>query len=502
MKQYKWLLTVGLILVGIGLIAYSITNVWDVRSLAVICVGLILSIFSLIKLDLKDVLRDRRLIYGGNMALVIVLVVAILGLLNFFLARHTWRVDTTAGRTFSLSPQTTKLLKNLEGDINVIAFVKDLNKGPVKDLLEEYSHFSKRFKWELIDPDQKPGLAKKYNVKQYGNLVVISGSREEQIFSSSEENLTNAIIKVTREKTKKVAFITGHGELSINSADREGLANAKSAIEEQNYEAVELLLADRDSIPQDISVVIIPGPKNIFFQGELKILTEYMNKGGSALFLLDPPPGTGMEKYMRNWHVEMGNDLVIDASGFGRLLGAGPEIPLVSSYGDHPIVEELTGLMTFFPMTRSVTPIETDDPKVTVTEIAQTGSNSYAIDQNKITGQEEISISPEDQRGPIPIVCVTTIEIDNHKKTRIVTVGDSDFASNAYFTNQANGDFFMNIISWLMADEDLISIRPKDPEMRIVNMNPAQTRTVFWLTVIILPVIAFALGILVYIRRK
>ncbi|MCK4640359.1 MAG: hypothetical protein KAU06_03400, partial [Candidatus Marinimicrobia bacterium] len=64
MKQYKWLLTLGLILMGIGLIAYSITNVWDVRSLAVICVGLILSIFSLIKLELKDVLRDRRLIYG------------------------------------------------------------------------------------------------------------------------------------------------------------------------------------------------------------------------------------------------------------------------------------------------------------------------------------------------------------------------------------------------------------------------------------------------------
>lgn len=96
MKQYKWLLTVGLILVCIGLIAYSITNVWDVRSLAVISVGLILSIFSLIKLDLKDLLRDRRLIYGSNMALVIILVVAILGLLNFFLARHTWRVDTTA----------------------------------------------------------------------------------------------------------------------------------------------------------------------------------------------------------------------------------------------------------------------------------------------------------------------------------------------------------------------------------------------------------------------
>ncbi|HQE96456.1 MAG TPA: ABC transporter, partial [Candidatus Marinimicrobia bacterium] len=88
------------------------------------------------------------------------------------------------------------------------------------------------------------------------------------------------------------------------------------------------------------------------------------------------------------------------------------------------------------------------------------------------------------------------------REGRLVVVGDSDFASNAYFDNQANGDLFMNMISWLIADEDLIAIRPKNPEISTVNMTPAQTKTVMWLTVIILPAIAFGVAIMVYVRRK
>jgi ABC-type uncharacterized transport system involved in gliding motility auxiliary subunit len=502
MKLSRWCLIAGLLLLAAGLIIYSVTNVWQLKSLVIIALGCGLTVFALIRIDLKKFLRDRRLIYSGNMIVIIVLVIAIVGMINFFLARHTWRVDTTAGKTFSLSPQTVKILDNLKEDLNVLAFDKKMNKGSIEDLLQEYAHITPRFKWQMIDPDEKPAIAKKYKIKQYGNLVIIAGSREEQINTATEEALTNAIIKVTREKTKKVVFVSGHGELSIKSTERDGYADAKTAIEEQNYAVTELLLAGLDSIPEDISVIIVPGPRKDFFQGELDLMTDYLKHGGSALFLLDPPPGNGMTKYMRNWQVNIGNDLVVDASGFGRLLGAGPEVPLVSSYGDHPSVAELNGLMTFFPLTRSVKPIESQDSKITVATIAETGPNSYAIDQKRIKGEEEISIKPDDPRGPISIACAISIDQQDGHKTRIVTVGDADFASNAYFVSQANGDFFMNVVSWLMADEDLISIRPHDPEVRMVNTTPAQMRIVFWLVVIILPLIAFGAAILVFVRRR
>ena len=509
MKLYKWILAGGFLLVFIGLIVYSIVNVWDYKSLVLIALGLVGIVYSLIKLDIRNILKDRRFLYGGNALLVALLVIAIVGLLDFFLARHTIRVDTTSNKQFSLSDQTVKVLKNLKKDVKVLAFVKDINKGPVEDLLTEYSHVSKRFKWELIDPDEKPAIARRHRVREYGNLVVMCEDREEQISRAEEEDLTNAIIKVTREERKKVYFTAGHGEGSIEDDDRYGYSRAKEAIKEQNYDVEEIILAEKDSIPADASVIVVPGPKKELFEHEKEILKNYIEAGGSVLFMLDPRPSVGLEDFLKDYGIKVGDDIVIDASGLGRLFGAGPDIPIVATYGDHAIVKDLGNYMTFFPGVRSVRKDENNnDFKLDVVELAKTGSQSYSVknfeDMYK-TGK--IKITKDDEKGPIPIAVAVTKDVSNNKdkrreKARIVVVGDSDFASNAYFANQANGDLFMNMISWLLADEDLISIRPKSPDIRTVNMTPAQLKSVFWLTVIILPAISFGIGVLVYIRRR
>jgi len=509
LKLDKWILTAGIFLLLFGLILYSIVGVWNWKLLTLIGIGLAGIIYALLRLDVRRFFKDRRLLYSGNMAFIIIITIAILILVNFFLARHTWRVDSTTTGTFSLSDQTIKVLKGLNKEIEIYAFAKDLNKNSVEDRLKEYSHYTKRLTWEVIDPDEKPTIAKKYNVKNYGNLVVLCEGKEEQIPSASEESITNAIIKVTREGNKKIAFVTGHGECDINSAERDGFAKAKEAISEQNYDVSEIQLAGVDSVPVDISVLIVAGPEKDFFDKELAMLTKHINNGGGVLFLLDPRPSTGLIGYMKNWFVEVGDNLLIDVSGVGRLFGAGPEIPLISNYTSHPIVKDMKGTMTFFPMARSIKAMSTEGTTgISVEEIALTGENSYAVsnvDQVLKTGR--VDIKSASMKGPFPVICATTVELkmpesSGQTKARIVTVGDSDFASNAYFPSQGNGDLFMNIVSWLLSDEDLISIRPKAPDIRLVEMSPAQTKTVFWLTVIILPAIAFGIGIMVFIRRK
>ncbi|MBU0711119.1 Gldg family protein, partial [bacterium] len=206
MKFYRWLLTLGLVLIATGLIIYSTSHNLDFKSLLMILIGAIVLIIALFRLDLGRILKDRRLLYGGNMLLVIILATAILGLLNYFSARHSWRVDTNTGKTFSLAPQTVKLLKSLTSDIEILVFDKRINAGPAEDLLREYTHISKRLSYRVVDPDEKPGLSNQYKITQYGSLVVIGGNREEQINLATEEALTNAIIKVTRDKTRRVAF--------------------------------------------------------------------------------------------------------------------------------------------------------------------------------------------------------------------------------------------------------------------------------------------------------
>ena len=88
------------------------------------------------------------------------------------------------------------------------------------------------------------------------------------------------------------------------------------------------------------------------------------------------------------------------------------------------------------------------------------------------------------------------------KESRVVVIGDSDFANNTYFRNQRNGDLFLNTVSWLAEDEDLISVRPKDPENRSVQMTAATSKILFYLTLVLMPGAALGAGALVVWKRR
>ncbi|NLA21600.1 MAG: hypothetical protein GX870_01025, partial [Candidatus Marinimicrobia bacterium] len=73
MKIYKWILSIGLILIACGLIYFSIVNIWSWPVIVLLILGFGASVFALIKLDIRTLLKNRRLIYGGNMVLIIIL---------------------------------------------------------------------------------------------------------------------------------------------------------------------------------------------------------------------------------------------------------------------------------------------------------------------------------------------------------------------------------------------------------------------------------------------
>jgi ABC-type uncharacterized transport system involved in gliding motility auxiliary subunit len=87
-------------------------------------------------------------------------------------------------------------------------------------------------------------------------------------------------------------------------------------------------------------------------------------------------------------------------------------------------------------------------------------------------------------------------------RARMVVVGDSDFAVNSYFRAQGNGNLFLNMVSWLAQDEDLIAIRPKPPEDRRVILSQSQQRWLMYLTVFVLPGAVLVAGISVWQRRR
>src|SRR5262249_43221559 len=240
---------------------------------------------------------------------------------------------------------------------------------------------------------------------------------------------------------KTIYFIEGHGEKSIASMERTGYSNVKANLEKENYVVKTVNLASEGKVPEDASALIMPGPTSEPFQNELDLIDGYLNKGGSAAILLDPPPAASLNDLMKKWSIDVGNNFVVDASGVGRLFGAGPSIPLVTNYGRHKITERFN-VMTFFPLVRSVSPAKTPVSGINVETLLSTNDRSWAetdMKSNQASFDEKTDI-----KGPVSIAVVATKDLADNKKARLVVYGDSDFASNQAFGLQGNGNLFLN----------------------------------------------------------
>ncbi|PYV20716.1 MAG: hypothetical protein DMG27_22350, partial [Acidobacteria bacterium] len=85
---------------------------------------------------------------------------------------------------------------------------------------------------------------------------------------------------------------------------------------------------------------------------------------------------------------------------------------------------------------------------------------------------------------------------------RFIALGTSLLAANVYLGFQGNRDLFLNMINWLSAEEDLISIRPKPPDAQRLNLTAQQMDRIFYLSLIGLPLLIVAAGTIVWWQRR
>ena len=496
----KYIATAGVVIFLFSFVYYNIQKIWGVVNWVALILGIagiVYGIFVFYR-DREKGISSRNLQYGSNVALQIVIVVAIVSLLAFLTTRRHFRADWTEGGLYSLADQTEKLLNDLDKQVEIKAFYKTSEQRLAQDLLDEYDYRSDNISYEFIDPDEQPQIARQYGIKQYNTLVVESGAKRETVEQLSEANLTNALVKVTREQDKVIYFLTGHGERSINEDGPEGYKKAKEAIEKENHIVRELNLVRQRSIPDSCTVLAIVNPKTNFFPGEIDTIRTWIEKGGKALIMVDPDHPKDIADLVRSFHVEVGNDMVVDASGMGQLFGAGPGMPLVTKYDQSIAITKGFTVMTFYPYTSSITPME-DKGGYTIREMLKTSPNSWG--ETDYNSREVAFDAGKDKRGPVCIAAL--IEKGSGKdKISLAVFGDSDFAKNGYWRNQGNSDLFLNTINYLAEEEDLISIRPKEADDRRVTLTQADVSTIFYLVVIVVPLIVIVIGVVFYIRRS
>ncbi|MGH7314136.1 MAG: Gldg family protein, partial [Candidatus Rokuibacteriota bacterium] len=282
-------------------------------------------------------LRGRTARYGLNTTVMVVLLLGVIGLVEAMSYRHNARLDLTENRRHSLAPQTIEVLKALTSDVNAIAFFRSDQPGKrvAEDLFEQYARYGgSRFGWRVVDPDREPGLARRYAVESYGTIILESKERSEKILEAEEEKLTNGLLKLTREGKRVVYVVQGHGERELGNTDRPGFSEAKAAMERANYEVKPLVLARQDKVPDDASVVVLPGPRTELLPPELDALDKYLGGNGKLLAMLDPGivggvQIEGIKRVLGRYGFELGENLIVELNPVGRMFGIGPEVPIV-----------------------------------------------------------------------------------------------------------------------------------------------------------------------------
>jgi ABC-type uncharacterized transport system involved in gliding motility auxiliary subunit len=301
-----------------------------------------------------------------------------------------------------------------------------------------------------------------------------------------------------------------------------GYSAMSEALKTDNFEVAKLTLAQEGKVPDDATVIVVAGPSTDLLAAELEALRAFLARGGKLLLLIDPPDKgaaadpAGVIALAREWGADIGNNLVIDASGLGQLIGTGPTMPVAMPVR-HPITENFR-VMSAFPLARSVTPVEGGAGGRVAQKVLETSPQSWAETDVKglyATGRPERGAN--DTAGPVSIAVASSASATNapapaapdakpedspKPETRVVIVGDSDFATNRALGIQGNREIFLNMANWLAQQENLIAIRPKSPDDRPLTMTADQQRMVFYFTMFIVPALLIGNGIRVWWKRR
>ncbi|CCQ90756.1 putative ABC-type uncharacterized transport system involved in gliding motility auxiliary component-like [Nitrospina gracilis 3/211] len=459
--------------------------------------------------NIRKAMNTRQVMYGMNAAVLILVFTGILIFLNILAHRHKARVDLTETGYYTLAPQTEKVLSGLTRPVKIMAFyqVDDPVKKEFVQLVDGFRQLSDHIEIEFIDPIQSPTLSNQYGLKTDRTVVLQSGPQQDKIENVTEESLLNGILSVTRDGQKKVYFIGGHGEKDIEDQEKAGFSKVREGLEKNNFKVGSLFLLQTESIPEDADLVVLPGPKKKLQEKELQALETYLSRGGSVFLLLDPQFDAGLKDMLGRWGVALKDDIVVDPNSLNLA------IPIVQRFVKHAITQDFT-MPVIFPLVRSISPIETEG--LTVTQLAFASDSSWSEVNYK---GENVEYDPgEDLKGNVPVAVVVTKPDPGTKESgpdssqpgkepparepRLVVVGDSDFVANTTFSTYGNSDFFLNTASWLMEEEELISIRPHERKYSPLTLTRPQRNLVLVTGMVILPMLTAVLGVRIWWKRR
>ena len=504
---------VGIIFLLFAGVAYFITRLFSFYVSAHLLLGIlaVATYLTSARGSLGTFLGERSTKQGAQALFYSLLFFLILVMVNYLSTRNHHRFDLTEAGVFSTSPQTRSILQKIDKPLEINAFVEAGSDPALRELLNGYRDVSAKVSFRLIDPDKQPDLAEKFQITTIPAVHMQYGDRTNVVNKISEEDITNGVIKITRAEKKTIYFLAGHGEPDITDVqEARGYGQLKAALENESYEAKPLVLSADAAVPDDANLLIVGGGERALQAHEVTAIDAYLKKGKHALFLLNPRGTSELATYLGQWGVQVGNDVIVDEQ-LQLLKGRTFTLtPFVTTYGTHPITEELSrrgNALTTYGMSRSVEPHADGKKGVTPVSLAQTSPNAWAeTDLESIFQRQTARLDESDRKGPISLAVAVTANLkemgmEQDSTSRLVVFGDTVFANNQYIGQYFNRDLLLNSIGWLIGEEGLLSIRSRTIRASRVQFTAEQGTAIFYLSVLILPELLLIAGLAVWWRR-
>jgi ABC-2 type transport system permease protein len=402
--------------------------------------------------------------------------------------------DLTAQETLTLSDVTIDVLAAVEDDVDVTAFIGRDDPGRVDaiTLLDRYERRSRHVDVDVVDPDQRAGEAERFGIDPVlGGVVVRRGEDVELAAAATEQDVTSAIARLVRGRTPLICLTTGHGEVPL---DPETLELAGYAVDRVD------LLVD-PVIPEGCEVVAVAAPASDLDGRASRALREWVDADGKLLALLDPVSTVDLGAVLAPYGLGIASGLVFEGDP-ASVVNEDEAAPIVRRYSSaHPVVRGLPP--TYFPGVQEVT---VDDdvraPGLTVNRLADTSEVSY-LETTPLAPAFDPGV---DRGGPVTIAAAAdrsrVVDETSVARTRLVVVGDVDFATTA-LDAAANRRFLLQAIGWLALDDDLIPLSSHLPRDRPLALTDARVAYARVLGVGVVPaLLLIGYGLVWAVRRR
>lgn len=415
--------------------------------------------------------------------------------------RHQWYWDWTIGQRNSLSPASAELLRSLDQNPRLTAYVgtNPLLRHQVEDLVERYRQVRPEIELAFIDPQRHPDLVRELGLTAPIEIEIEYGNRSQRIANTSEESLSNALERLANDRRPWIVGLTGHGERDLLGRANHDLGNFGRMLEQKGFRPQGLNLASTPVIPDNVQVLVIAGPTSPLLPGEIRLIQHYLDAGGNLLWLTDPGDQRGLESLLERLGVTLLPGLVVDANV--RALGIDdPSFALVSRYPEHALTQGLK-TASLFPKAAALSKQPSGDWQAS--PILRTLQASWN-ETGPLRGEVKRDAEAGEQPGPLTLGLALSRPHPGEPEAeqRLLIIGDGDFLSNAYVGNGGNLELGLRLVRWLSREDRMLQIPPRVTPSPNLELSPLAAKIVALGFLFALPLLLAATGAVIWWRRR